>query len=56
MTHRFSVMMTKENDWYIARCPVLGVTSQGQDVAGARANPREAIELYLETWGLPTAA
>lgn len=53
MTYRFSVMITKEDDWYVARCPELGVTSQGKDVEGARANLGEAIELYLETWGLP---
>jgi predicted RNase H-like HicB family nuclease len=29
------------------------VTSQGKDVESARANLGEAIELYLETWGLP---
>ena len=53
MTYRFSVMITKEDDWYVARCPELGVTSQGRDVEGARANLGEAIELYLETWGPP---
>jgi predicted RNase H-like HicB family nuclease len=56
MTYRFSVMTTKEDDGYVARCPELRVTSQGKDVDDARANLREALELYLETWGLPTAA
>jgi len=37
----------------VACCPELGVTSQGKDVESARANLREAIELYLETWGGP---
>jgi predicted RNase H-like HicB family nuclease len=31
----------------------LNVTSQGKDVESARASLGEAIELYLETWGLP---
>ena len=53
MTYRFSALITQEEEWYVARCPELGVTSQGKDVEAARANPREAIELYLETWGLP---
>jgi predicted RNase H-like HicB family nuclease len=53
MTYRFSALITKEDDWYIARCPELGVTSQGHDVESARSNLREAIELYLETWGAP---
>lgn len=53
MTYRFSALITKEDAWYVARCPELNVTSQGKDVEGARANLGEAIELYLETWGLP---
>ncbi len=53
MNYRFSALITKEHDWYVARCPELGVTSQGKDVESARASLREAIELYLETWGLP---
>jgi predicted RNase H-like HicB family nuclease len=53
MAHRFSAVITKEDDLYIARCPELDVTSQGHSVESARASLREAIELYLETWGLP---
>jgi predicted RNase H-like HicB family nuclease len=53
MNYRFSALITKENGWYVARCPELNVTSQGKDVESARANLTEAIELYLETWGLP---
>ncbi len=53
MNYRFSALITKEDDWYVARCPELGVTSQGKDVESARANLREAIELYIETWGGP---
>lgn len=51
--YRFSALISKEDHWYVARCPELGVTSQGKDVESARANLREAIELYLETWGAP---
>jgi len=53
MNYRFSALITKEEDWHVARCPELSVTSQGKDVESARANLREAIELYLETWGAP---
>ncbi len=53
MNYRFSALITKEDDWYVARCPELAVTSQGTDVESARANLREAIELYVETWGAP---
>jgi predicted RNase H-like HicB family nuclease len=51
MIYRFSALITKEDDRYVARCPELNVTSQGRDIESARANLREAIELYLETWG-----
>ena len=53
MTYRFSALITKDNGWYVARCPELNITSQGKDVESARANLGEAIELYLETWGVP---
>jgi predicted RNase H-like HicB family nuclease len=53
MNYRFSALITKENGWYVARCPELNITSQGKDVENARANLAEAIELYLETWGVP---
>ena len=50
MTYRFSALITKEGEWFVARCPELGVTSQGTDVESARANLREAVALSLETW------
>lgn len=54
MNDRFSALITKEEDGYMAHCPELDVTSQGQDVESARANLQEAVELYLETWGAPS--
>ncbi len=51
MTYRFSAVITQEDELHVARCPELGVTSQGADLQSALANLREAIELYLETWG-----
>jgi predicted RNA binding protein YcfA (HicA-like mRNA interferase family) len=30
MTYRFSALITKEDGWYVARCPELNVTSQGK--------------------------
>jgi predicted RNase H-like HicB family nuclease len=53
MNYRFSALITNENGWYVARCPELNVTSQGKVVESARANLTEAIEFYLETWGVP---
>jgi predicted RNase H-like HicB family nuclease len=53
MTYRFSALITKEDGWYVARCPEPNVTSQGRDVESARASLSEAVELYVETWGIP---
>ena len=55
MIYRISALITKEDGWYVARCPELNVTSQGRDVEGARISLGEAIELYIETWGVPEA-
>jgi predicted RNase H-like HicB family nuclease len=53
MTYRFSALITKDDGWYVARCPELNITLQGKDVESARASLSEAIELYIETWGIP---
>jgi predicted RNase H-like HicB family nuclease len=53
MTYRFTALVTKEGDWYVARCSELALTSQGTDAESARANLCEAIELYVETCGAP---
>ena len=41
-----------DGKWFVARCLDLPVTSQGETVAAAKANLTEAIELYIETWGI----
>ncbi|PXF61160.1 MAG: type II toxin-antitoxin system HicB family antitoxin [Candidatus Methanogaster sp.] len=40
----------KEDEFFIARCPVLGVTSQGETLGEAQANIKEAIDLYIESF------
>jgi len=47
-TLEFSSVVTKEEKWYVANCPELGVASQGKTVEEAIDNLKEAIELYLE--------
>jgi len=47
-TLEFSSVVTKEEKWYVASCPELGVASQGKTVEEAIDNLKEAIELYLE--------
>jgi predicted RNase H-like HicB family nuclease len=42
-----------DGQWYIARCLDVPVTTQGRTLAAAKQNLREAVELYLDTWGRP---
>ena len=51
---RFTAAITHENDWYVARCLVVEVTSQGQSAEEAQANLKEALELYYDDQPLPT--
>ena len=45
---RFAAAITHEDDWYVARCLEVEVTSQGRSVEEAQANLKEALELYYE--------
>lgn len=49
---QFLVAITKEDDFFIARCPELNVTSQGETLEEAEENIKEAIELYIESFGI----
>ncbi len=49
MSRQFTAIIEREDDGFVASCPELDVVSQGDTVAEARANLREAIELFLET-------
>jgi predicted RNase H-like HicB family nuclease len=42
-----------DGQWFIARCLDVPVTTQGRTLAAAKRNLREAVELYMETWGRP---
>lgn len=46
---RFTAMIYREEDGYLALCPELDVASQGDTVEEASLNLREAVELFLET-------
>ncbi len=52
---RFSAVIYKEEDIYVAECPEVGTVSQGNTVEEAIANLKEATELYLEEFPLPKA-
>ena len=43
-----SVVIEKEDKFYVARIPELDVTTQGESFEKALANAKEAAELYLE--------
>jgi len=45
--------LSRENGGYVARCLELDVTTQGDTFEEAQENIVEAVELYLETYGLP---
>ncbi|MGB3096790.1 MAG: type II toxin-antitoxin system HicB family antitoxin [Candidatus Deferrimicrobiaceae bacterium] len=51
MVKRFNAVITKEEKWYVARCVELGVVSQGKSIEEAKVNLKEAVELYLESFG-----
>ena len=51
MTKKFTAVITKEENWYVAHCVELGVVSQGKTIEEAKANLKEAVELYLESFG-----
>jgi predicted RNase H-like HicB family nuclease len=51
MARTLTAVLTKEDDWYVAHCVELGVVSQGKSVEEAKANLKEAVELYIESFG-----
>ena len=46
--YKFTLVITKEDKWYVARCVELGVVSQGKTIEESQKNLKEAVELYLE--------
>ncbi len=49
MTHRFTAIIEREGNWFVAHCPELDIASQGENVEQARAMLAEAVVLFLET-------
>ncbi len=44
-----TAVIEKEDDWFVSRCPELGMASQGKTKKEAYAMLAEAVELWLET-------
>ncbi len=49
MNRQLTAIIEREGDGYVALCPEVDVASQGDTVAEARENLREALELFFET-------
>ena len=49
---KFTAVVTREDNWYVAHCMELGVVSQGETIEEAQRNLNEAVELYLESFGM----
>ncbi|MBD1855838.1 MULTISPECIES: type II toxin-antitoxin system HicB family antitoxin [Leptolyngbya] len=47
-TRSFTVIISKEDDMYIAECPEVGTVDQGETIEQAVAGLKEATRLYLE--------
>ena len=47
-TLHLTAAVTQEEDWFVARCLDVEVTSQGASIEESLANLREALELYFE--------
>lgn len=48
MSVKFTVVIQKEEDWYVSRCLENNVASQGKTIEESMANLSEAISLYYE--------
>jgi predicted RNase H-like HicB family nuclease len=48
MKRMLTAVLTREDDGFVALCPEIGVVSQGDTVEQAKANLREAVELFFE--------
>ena len=53
---RFTAAITKEDDWFVARCLEVEIASQGPTIEESLSNLREALELYYEDEPAPEVA
>lgn len=49
MTHKFTAIIERDDDGYVALCPELDIASQGDTVEQARDNLVEGFALFFET-------
>lgn len=48
MSIKVTVLVQKEEDWYVAKCLENNVASQGKTIEEAISNLREAVALYYK--------
>jgi len=48
MAYTLTALITRDGRWFIARCPELGVVSQGKSLDEAMKNIQEACRLRLD--------
>jgi predicted RNase H-like HicB family nuclease len=48
MSYKVTVIVQKDDNWYVAKCLENSVASQGKTVEEAINNLKEALELYYE--------
>ena len=48
-SEQLTAIIEREGDGYVSLCPELDIASQGSTVEEARANLREAVELFFES-------
>jgi predicted RNase H-like HicB family nuclease len=50
------VVITKEGEWFIARCPAMDLVTQGRTEGEARENMEDLIDEYLSDPDVPKPA
>ena len=53
MSRLFTVAITRDDEWYVAKCVENSVASQGRTIDEAMDHLREAVALYYEDETLP---
>ena len=49
LAQRFTAIIEREDDGFVALCPELDIASQGASIEEARVNLIEALTLFFET-------
>ncbi|MEA3342540.1 MAG: type II toxin-antitoxin system HicB family antitoxin [archaeon] len=44
----FPIIITRENEWFVAACPVLDIATQGKTEDEVKRNMKELIEEYIK--------